>query len=338
MVTRLADLSCRQTSPIATPLPFRTPAGLRILRRCTLVIADPSENHRLAALAAHYDLIAIRPTTERALQHACHNADVALVSLDLTTRLPFHFKRSLVHLATARGVRFELCYAPGVLAADAAARRNLIGNATQLIRAAKGKGLVMSSEARSPAGLRAPIDLVNLAAVWGLSSDKGREAVEREARLVVLTADMKRTSWKGVIDVVDGGQAMPTKPVKSAKPVKPANPVKPVKTVKPVKPIEEEEDESKQVAPSTKRKPEAPMSKRQAKRARKEASASLGSASLGAAIQGAAIQGVVSILGAATMSDKPSDKTSNQPSNQPSNNTNNNHYNNNKLATSNQPS
>ncbi len=155
----------------------------------------------------------------------------------------------MLQLAVARGVRFELCYAPGIVAADAMARRNVIGNATQLIRATKGKGLIISSEARSALGLRAPIDLVNLAAVWGLSTEKGREAVEREARLVVVAADMKRTSWRGVVDVINGGEPPPpTLPHAGAK-LDPEHP-----------------------ATNTKRKADLPpLSKRQAKRARQEA-------------------------------------------------------------------
>jgi ribonuclease P/MRP protein subunit RPP1 len=229
---------------------------MRVLRRCTLVVAEPSENHRLAALAAHYDLLAVRPASERALQQACQTLDAALISLDLTQRFPFHFRRPLLRGAIARGVRVELCYAPGIAAAaaaDAMARRNVISNATQLIRATRGRGIVISSEARAAAQLRGPFDLVNLAAVWGLSSEQGREAVEREARAVVVMCDMKRTSWRGIIDIVDAGA---DNPLPAAKKTNVSNAAKPLA-----------------VAAGQKRAAAEPqMSKRQAKRARFEAS------------------------------------------------------------------
>ena len=95
-----------------------------------------------------------------------------------------------------------------VPAADAAtARRNLISNATGLIRALRGKGVVVSSEARRALGVRGPWDVVNLCSVWGLGQEKGREAVGREARAVVVQAGMRRRGWRGVVEVVEGGNA-----------------------------------------------------------------------------------------------------------------------------------
>ena len=86
------------------------------------------------------------------------------------------------------------------------ARRNLIGNATEIIRATRGRGIVISSEAKRVLACRGPWDVVNLAAVWGLGQESGREAVGREARAVVVQAEMKRKSFKGVIDIVYGGE------------------------------------------------------------------------------------------------------------------------------------
>lgn len=99
-----------------------------------------------------------------------------------------------------------MCYAPGVLASDSGARRNLISNATQLIRATRGRGLVISSEAKRAVGCRGPWDVVNLAAVWGLGPERGKEAVSKEARFVMVSAQLKRSSYRGVVDVIYGGK------------------------------------------------------------------------------------------------------------------------------------
>ena len=181
-----------------------------------------------------------------ALQQACQTLDnISLISLDLTVRHGYYFKHSLCRAAIARGVRFEICYSPGVLASDAAARRNLISNATQLIRATRGRGIVLSSEAKAAVGLRAPIDVVNLAVVWGLGAERAREAVEREARAVVALAEMRRTSWRGVIKVVDGGDKPTTK-----------------------RKMEQPSDEKLGSGKAEPVQTDTPMSKRQAKRAR----------------------------------------------------------------------
>ncbi|KAH9826235.1 RNase P subunit p30 [Teratosphaeria destructans] len=160
---------------------------------------------RLADLAKCYDVVAVRPVDEKGLQQACASLDCDIVSLDLTQRLPYHFRSKMVSEAVRSGKRLEICYAQG-LRADAAARRNLIANATQLIRASRGRGLVVSSEAGGAAGLRGPWDVVNLATIWGLSHERGFEAVSKEPRGVVVMARLKRTGYRGVIDVVEGGE------------------------------------------------------------------------------------------------------------------------------------
>lgn len=195
-------------SPIPDPLPFKDgdiPSQLRILRRCTLVLTDSHSNARIAELSRNYDILAVRPLDERTLQLACSSLDCDIISLDLTQRLPYWFKFKMLKEAVKSGKRFEICYAQGVMG-DANARRNLISNATQLIRASRGRGVIFSSEARTAVACRAPWDVVNLAALWGLSQERGHEAVSRECRGVVVSAALKRTSYRGVVDVVYGGE------------------------------------------------------------------------------------------------------------------------------------
>ena len=198
-----ADIS----SQIPDPLPFTIPKSLHILRRCTLHLSDPSQNHRLSALSSAYDILAIRPDNEKSMQQACQSIESDVISLDLSTRFLFYFRHNTMASALHRGIKFEICYGPGVLNSDGgASRRNLISNATQLIRATRGKGIIISSGAKRALACRGPADVVNLAVLWGLGQEKGMEAVGREARSVVVQAEMKRRSFRGVIDVVYGGE------------------------------------------------------------------------------------------------------------------------------------
>ena len=158
-------------------------------------------------MASHYDILALRPTNERSLIQACQSLECDVISLDLSVRFPTYFKMKTLSLALQRGIKFEICYAAGVLSIDGGlARRNLISNATQLIRATRGRGIVISSEARTALACRGPADVINLAAVWGLSQERGVEAVGSEARSVVVQAQMRRRSFKGVIDIIYGGE------------------------------------------------------------------------------------------------------------------------------------
>ncbi|EAW15165.1 ribonuclease P subunit p30 family protein [Aspergillus clavatus NRRL 1] len=193
-------------SPTPPPTPANVPKNVKVLSRVNLTLSDPAQNQRLASLAQVYDLVALRPTNEKALLNACTSLECDVISLDLSVRLPFYFKFKMLSAAIARGIRLEVCYGPGVTGSGLEARRNLIGNAMSLIRATRGRGIIVSSEARKALGVRAPWDVINLACVWGLSQERGKEAICEEARKVVALAKLKRTSWRGIIDIVDGGQ------------------------------------------------------------------------------------------------------------------------------------
>jgi len=143
---------------------------------------------------------------EKSLSLACTNLDCDIISLDLSTRLPYHFKFKTIAAAVSRGVRFEISYSPGITGSGPEARRNLFSNAMALIRATRGRGIIISSEARRALGVRAPWDVVNMACVWGLAQERAKEAVCEEARKVVALAGLKRTSWRGIVDVVHGGE------------------------------------------------------------------------------------------------------------------------------------
>lgn len=122
----------------------------------------------------------------------------------------------MLQVAIQAGKRLEICYSMGLMG-DAKCRVNLISNATQLIRATKGRGLLMSSggeggggggrmAASVAAGLRGPWDVINLAAVWGLGQEKGFEAMSKEPRGIVVRGKLKRTGYRGAVDVIYGGE------------------------------------------------------------------------------------------------------------------------------------
>ncbi|KIW07847.1 uncharacterized protein PV09_01763 [Verruconis gallopava] len=198
------DMSC----PIPRTLPFPVPAKTQILRRLTLVINDHTQNHRLKDLVSPnsgYDIVAIRPVDEKTLQAACLNLDCDLISLDLSARYFFHFQYKMFAAAVARGVHIELCYGPGILG-TAEQRRMLIQNAAALIRVTRGRGLIISSECHDIMACRGPADIVNLAAVWGLGQERGVEAVTTEARKVAVNSRFRRSSYRGVVDIIYGGE------------------------------------------------------------------------------------------------------------------------------------
>ncbi|KAH8151295.1 uncharacterized protein LAJ45_04497 [Morchella importuna] len=189
-------------NPIS-PDPFPQHPRLKILRRVTVVLDDPAQCHHLTSLVNYYDLVALRPTNDKLLLQACSSLECDLISIDLSQRLSYNLKHKIVGTAIQRGVFLEICYSASIH--DVAARRNLMQNAASLIRATRGRGIIISSEARKAVGVRAPFDVMNLATLWGLSQEKGREAVGGLSRTVVIQAGLKRRSFRGVIDIVDNG-------------------------------------------------------------------------------------------------------------------------------------
>lgn len=246
--------------------PANAPKSLTLLSRINLTLSDPSQNQRLANLSQVYSIVALRPTNEKSLLNACNNLDCDLISLDLSVRLPYHFKLKTLAAAIARGIRFEICYSPGVTGSGLEARRNLIGNAMALIRATRGRGIIISSEARRALAVRAPMDVINLACVWGLSQERGKEAVCEEARKVVALASLKRTSWRGIVDVVHGGEKETTEAREQGQ--------KAATGKKPASNLENNGDSLKRKASQDSESPaaeiEKPLSKREMKRRAKK--------------------------------------------------------------------
>lgn len=186
------------------------------LRRATILVSDPATNHRLPLLASLYDLLACRPTTDKAFAAACTSwAEISLISLDLSVSQPFRFRPKPCMAAVNRGVLFEVCYGQLLSpSTDARRRAAFIANVLELFRATKGRGIVLSSEARcAPGGagaaLRAPADVVNLFAVWGLGSEKGLEALSVNPRAVVVNEGLRKRGFRGVVDIVDAEGRIP---------------------------------------------------------------------------------------------------------------------------------
>ncbi|PHH83713.1 hypothetical protein CDD82_4675 [Ophiocordyceps australis] len=173
-----------------------------ILHRATVPLVDASSsNFHLPALAAIYDLVAVRPLSEWAFQHACLSLDVPLIALDLTTHFPYYFRPRPCMAAVDRGVRFEISYAQ-LLNADARGRANFIANLSALVRVTRGRGFILSSAAPDALSMRAPADAVNLMSVWGLASEKGLEGFRSLPRSLVVNEGIKRSGFRGVVDIV----------------------------------------------------------------------------------------------------------------------------------------
>ncbi|KAK9370656.1 RNase P subunit p30-domain-containing protein [Lipomyces kononenkoae] len=190
------------TSPIQADVFSASLSNMTFLSRITVILEDAAQSQVLPSLTSKFDILAVRPTTEKLLLAACTSLDIDLISLDLSQRLPFYLRHRTLGAAVARGIKFEICYSPSTRQGDNNVRRNLISNAAALFRATRGKGIIISSAAMSALECRGPYDVANLATLWGFTQEKGKAAVATDARAVVVHARMRRRSYKQVVEIM----------------------------------------------------------------------------------------------------------------------------------------
>lgn len=216
-------------------------ANLRLFSRITLVVSDPAQCQGLAKLQNVFDIIAIQPTTERALQLAATNLDIDLILVNLSNRLPFFLKHKTVGSAIDKGIQFELCYASvvagtaGYLVLNAndnmsllttalLARKVFFSNVMQLIRASRSNGLVVSSGATQPLQVRNGTDILNLLKTVGLDHLRAKACLSDNPQKVLVSGRLRIKSYKQTIvmgteprDVLlDNAQEDPAKKVESS--------------------------------------------------------------------------------------------------------------------------
>lgn len=90
----------------------------------------------------------------------------------------------------------QICLAPALR--DAASRRQLFANALALARETRGRGLVLSSGARSYMELRGPLDVINLATLLGLTPQQAAAAVTSAPAAAVARAAARR-AYRGTL-------------------------------------------------------------------------------------------------------------------------------------------
>uniref|UniRef100_A0A7S3ZFC7 Uncharacterized protein n=1 Tax=Lotharella globosa TaxID=91324 RepID=A0A7S3ZFC7_9EUKA len=110
----------------------------------------------------------------------------------------YRLKLPPIQRAQKLGLQFEICYAPAIR--DKTLRRNTIANAAQLIRLLRGRDVVLSSGADTPFELRGPHDAMNLAILFGLTTQKAAKAISTASRRV-LDRGQKNSRHRGVIEI-----------------------------------------------------------------------------------------------------------------------------------------
>jgi ribonuclease P/MRP protein subunit RPP1 len=102
----------------------------------------------------------------------------------MSQKLDYHFRLPNIKLALSRGVMFEICYSCAFR--DTTCRRNLFSNATALIRATKGKNIIISSDAYESLHIRAPLDVINMCTFFSMNPTQARDALTINPKLTLI--------------------------------------------------------------------------------------------------------------------------------------------------------
>ncbi|EGW34987.1 uncharacterized protein SPAPADRAFT_131716 [Spathaspora passalidarum NRRL Y-27907] len=190
---------------------------LRLFTRLTLIVNDSSKIQHLTKLQNHFDLIAIQPLTEKALQLTITNLDVDLISLNLSSRLPFFLKHKIIGSAIDKGIKFEICYnwlISGAIGYDGThanvqlIKKNFFNNVLQLIRASRSRGLVISSGATQPLQLRNSNDILTILKTLGLDRSRAKACMTVNPERVLVNGRLRIKSYKQTISVNDNAKLL----------------------------------------------------------------------------------------------------------------------------------
>ncbi|TYZ65604.1 hypothetical protein PybrP1_010514 [[Pythium] brassicae (nom. inval.)] len=191
------------TPAVANALQLAAVGGSQVravqqLKRVTLKVDDVNGAMAIDSSAAvkSFDIVAAEATSPKVFQFLCEQANVDVITFDITNRMPFQLKRPWVDAAIKRGVFFEIMYAPSL--SDSAGRRYFFSNASNLVRVTGGRHLLLSSGATRDILLRAPYDVINIGVLVGLTYAQALDAVSSSGLDVIARAAKRR----GKADVV----------------------------------------------------------------------------------------------------------------------------------------
>ncbi|VEU23788.1 DEKNAAC104849 [Brettanomyces naardenensis] len=197
----------RLVNPINIERDFKEFEGrLKLYTRITLKVDDPSQCQNITRFQQVFDIVAVEPKTERALQLAITNLEIDIVTFDYQERLPCYLKHKTLCSAIDKGIHFEIKYSD-ILESNSHSRAQAISNIKQLIRASRSRGLVCSSGVSIPDifRFRSSSDIANLLELIGLDHNRANQSFKDWSLQVLLSGRLRIKSYKQVVTVSEEG-------------------------------------------------------------------------------------------------------------------------------------
>ena len=167
---------------------------LRQLSRLTVTVDDLADANLLTVnnpILKPFDIVAARPGNSKVFTYLCKSADIDIISLDFTHRLPFPLNKKVIDEAVKRNLYFEITYS-AVLGESATPRRETFSNTRLLLQYLRGRNVILSSGADSSKKLRGGMDVCNIGEVLGLNREQALSAVGMSCAAVLRHAIARR--------------------------------------------------------------------------------------------------------------------------------------------------
>lgn len=165
----------------------------RQFSRITFTLNDASVIHNVFnnPRLRQFDIVAVRPTDVNILNTLTRKTDtIDIITMNPETHVSWLHKAKFLEMIRVEGVGFEITYAPALFPAN---RRSCLHSGRFLLRGLRGRGVVLSSGASTMSELRAPVDVMNMAVLWGVSGADARLLISGNAKQILLRAEARRT-------------------------------------------------------------------------------------------------------------------------------------------------
>ncbi|XP_034945330.1 ribonuclease P protein subunit p30 [Chelonus insularis] len=172
---------------------------LILLNRLTFIYSDPAKIYALNQLenfVQTFDLIAVIPVGNDALQYACTNsiADVITINSFCTS---VKLNRKLYSQAVEKGIFFEIQYADLI---SPTKRKNMMPLVHSFYIYGKSKNVIISSGASHKIFVRNPYDIINLGCILGLNEIQAKACISTHCQNL-LTRSEGRKYGKGLFTI-----------------------------------------------------------------------------------------------------------------------------------------
>lgn len=176
---------------------------LNLYTRLTIIVNDSSKLMNFNKFQTYFNLISIKPMTEKALQLSIINLNIDLISINLASKLNFYLKHKIIGQALKKGIKFEICY-NGLISSlsNSLNRKFFISNLIQLVRATRSNGLVLSSGCNNGLDVRPLNNVINFLETLGLKSKNINQYIAN-SKLVLVNGNLKINSYKQLVAIDD---------------------------------------------------------------------------------------------------------------------------------------